>query len=50
MVGIKRPAEAWSSDFVRGVGERSVRLEAVVETCRGAFRSEDAGLSTRKCG
>ena len=50
MVGIKRPAEAWSSDFVRGVGERSVRLEAAVETCRGAFRSEDAGLSTRKCG
>lgn len=32
MVGIKRPAEAWSSDFVRGVGERSLCCEAPVET------------------
>lgn len=32
MVGIKQPAEAWSSDVVRGVGERSGCTEAAVET------------------
>ena len=31
MVGIKRPAEAWPSDFVRGVGERSVCVEGTME-------------------
>ena len=32
MVGIKQPAEAWSSDLVRGVGERSLCVEVGVET------------------
>jgi hypothetical protein len=32
MVGIKPPAEAWPSDVVRGVGERSGCVEVGVET------------------
>ncbi len=32
MVGIKRPAEAWSCSVAAGVGERSLCVEASVET------------------
>jgi hypothetical protein len=48
--GLSGPPKLGLATYVAGVGERSVCREAGVETTGGAYRSEDAGLSTRKGG